>query len=75
MAIGGYNEGSVGFSQVSSAAHLRTAFVNNAVNFVKTHGFDGFDLDWEYPSRLGGSPSDKVCFVNLKRILGSYCFV
>jgi chitinase len=65
VAIGGYNEGSVRFSQVASAAHLRTAFVNNAVTFVQTHGFDGFDLDWEYPSRLGGAPGDKANFALL----------
>jgi chitinase len=38
----------------------RTAFVNNIVNFVRDYGFDGFDLDWEYPSQRGGRSSDKV---------------
>ncbi|KAF2888222.1 hypothetical protein ILUMI_17951, partial [Ignelater luminosus] len=59
IAIGGWNEGSEVYSYVASSAQLRTAFVNNALNFVKTHGFDGFDLDWEYPGQRGGSPSDK----------------
>ncbi|KAF2880907.1 hypothetical protein ILUMI_25265 [Ignelater luminosus] len=62
IAIGGWNEGSEVYSQVVSNAHTRTAFVNNALNFVKTHGFDGFDLDWEYPGQRGGSPSDKHNF-------------
>jgi chitinase len=39
---------------------LRAKFVDNIVNFVKQHGFDGFDLDWEYPTQRGGVEADKV---------------
>ncbi|KAF2895979.1 hypothetical protein ILUMI_10196 [Ignelater luminosus] len=58
ISIGGWNEKSEVFAEVASTSHLRTAFVNNALNFVKTHGFDGFDLDWEYPGERGGSSCD-----------------
>jgi chitinase len=43
-----------------SDSGLRAAFVNNIVNFVAKHGFDGFDLDWEYPAQRGGAAADKV---------------
>lgn len=28
---------------------LRETFVNNIVNAINTYGFDGVDIDWEYP--------------------------
>nr|ADM87517.1 chitinase [Holotrichia oblita] len=62
VAIGGWNEGSTTFSAVASSASLRTAFVNNAASFLQKHGFDGFDLDWEYPAQRGGAATDKNNF-------------
>ena len=34
---------------VSDAAKL-TTFVNNIVDFIGTHGFQGADIDWEFPT-------------------------
>jgi GH18 family chitinase len=36
------------FPQATHSANL-TTFVNNIVNFVNVHGFDGVNIDWEYP--------------------------
>lgn len=60
VAIGGANEKSITFSTVVKSQKLRSAFIKNAVSFVRTRGFNGLDLDWEYPTRNGGSPDDKV---------------
>ena len=56
--------------QVVNSDTTREKFVNNIVQFVKEYGFDGFDVDWEYPTQRGGSYSDRVssliCYVNIK---------
>uniref|UniRef100_T1GD51 Uncharacterized protein n=1 Tax=Megaselia scalaris TaxID=36166 RepID=T1GD51_MEGSC len=41
----------------------------NEVSLLQQHGFDGLDLDWEYPAQRGGAPQDKANFVTwLKEI-------
>nr|CAH7750123.1 unnamed protein product [Callosobruchus chinensis] len=62
IAIGGWNEGATTYSHVLSDPKLRTAFVKNAVEFVKMHGFNGLDIDIEYPGQRGGAASDKITF-------------
>jgi chitinase len=49
----------------------RAKFVKSVVPFLEKHGFQGLDLDWEWPSQshLGGHPSDKEGLVKLVRDL------
>lgn len=60
LAIGGWNEGSVKYSTVAASATLRATFIQSALDLVQSYGFDGFDLDWEYPAQRGGSSADVV---------------
>ncbi|XP_049812393.1 acidic mammalian chitinase-like isoform X1 [Schistocerca nitens] len=69
IALGGWNESSATISAVVNDPSLRAHFVQCAVQFLRTYGFDGLDLDWEYPGHRGGSPGDKVAFVELLKEL------
>ncbi|XP_016929885.3 chitinase-3-like protein 1 [Drosophila suzukii] len=51
VAVGGWNEGSKRFSLVASDPLKRAKFVDDVVRFLQRHGFDGLDLDWEYPGQ------------------------
>jgi chitinase len=52
VAIGGWNVGSAKFSQLAKQPEKRSAFAKEAREFVLKHGFDGLDVDWEYPGKL-----------------------
>lgn len=68
VAMGGYNEGSTVYSNVAASAYLRSAMVENVIGFLRQYGFDGFDLDWEYPGMEGGAPADKQNFIALLQL-------
>jgi chitinase len=40
-------------SKVMSTPSLRTQFIKSSVDAIIKYGFDGFDLDWEYPGKQG----------------------
>ncbi|XP_073847079.1 probable chitinase 10 [Musca autumnalis] len=68
--VGGWNEGSDKFSAMARDPSRRRAFIDSAVAFIKQYGFDGLDIDWEYPAqREGSSPQDKQNFVTLLKEL------
>ncbi|XP_057310495.1 uncharacterized protein LOC130648459 [Hydractinia symbiolongicarpus] len=74
LAVGGWNhegEGSGGpFSKMVNSDFNRMKFIKSAVALLRTHEFDGFDLDWEYPGNRGNSPpGDKQKFTQLCREL------
>lgn len=48
LSNGGWT-GSIHISSCISSAESRTAFANTVIDFVKQHGMDGFDVDFEYP--------------------------
>lgn len=64
ISIGGWadsHDGTNKYSNMVANTESRATFINSVVQFLERFGFDGLDLDWEYPS----SASDKVGFANL----------
>ena len=57
------------FSHVAAYPEAREQFAISSVKLMKKHGFDGVDLDWEYPGQRGEDndfrPSDKDNFTLL----------
>lgn len=46
VAIGGWNEGSTKYSDMSRDPASRRTFVESVVPFLEKYNFDGLDLDW-----------------------------
>ncbi|KAJ3529968.1 hypothetical protein NM208_g9528 [Fusarium decemcellulare] len=48
------------FSDLSSTKAKRATFISELVKFMDRYGFDGADIDWEYPGAgdRGGKPED-----------------
>ncbi|KAL4900084.1 hypothetical protein BDW74DRAFT_171029 [Aspergillus multicolor] len=59
------------FGEIAADATKRKTFANNVVHFMKQYGFDGVDLDWEYPGApdRGGNPEDTDNYVLLLKTL------
>merc|ERR1719309_557665 len=67
LSVGGWNAGSGGFSMMASQADRRAIFIDSVIPYLQKFGFDGLDLDWEYPGTNPGSDpvNDKVHFTSL----------
>ena len=50
VAIGGWND-SAGdkYARLVRSSAARAKFIKNVIEFIEKYGFDGLDLDWEYP--------------------------
>jgi chitinase len=71
LSIGGWshNEGDMAwlFTTMAEKPETRAEFIKASIAFVRTHGFDGIDLDWEYPAdpTRGGRAIDTNNFTAL----------
>lgn len=77
LSVGGWTR-SNRFSDMAADPVRRARFMESAVAFLRRYGFDGIDIDWEYPADIGSPcpafetcqrPEDKRNFVQLAREL------
>ncbi|XP_072396372.1 chitotriosidase-1-like [Diabrotica undecimpunctata] len=71
LAIGGWNEGSRKYSVMADSQQLRQSFADSVLAFLAFYGFDGVDIDWEYPTTRGGIKEDGENFISLLQDLKS----
>jgi chitinase len=69
ISVGGASNSGL-FSDVAMTAASRSRFARSCVQFMEQNGFDGIDIDWEYPVKGGNagnhhSPADKQNFTAL----------
>jgi chitinase len=76
IAVGGWTHNDPGpmqkrFSQMASSKSNRQTFASSVVQFMRTYGFDGLDLDWEYPGlkERGGKREDYDNYVLMTKEL------
>ncbi|KAK7377177.1 hypothetical protein VNO80_02597 [Phaseolus coccineus] len=49
LSIGGGGSNSTAFSLMATTKHTRQVFINSTIHVARQYGFDGLDLDWEFP--------------------------
>jgi len=68
LAVGGWAAASQPFVPVVRTSKSRRAFSRHAAAFLRRHGFDGLDVDWEFPATRGSQPQDMQLFTLLLKV-------
>ncbi|KAL5337119.1 hypothetical protein BJX70DRAFT_399926 [Aspergillus crustosus] len=65
ISVGGWDVGGKVFSDMVRFPGTRKAFINSALAMMTDYGFDGIDIDWEYPAAddRGGAARDTANLV------------
>jgi len=60
ISIGGWNFPSNFWSQMASDSTSRAHFIASCKSFAQQYGFDGIDIDWEYPKSPARTDQVKI---------------
>jgi chitinase len=71
ISVGGYDVARTPrFDSVAAKPAARTKFATALRDFCVTYGYDGVDIDWEYP-KAAGRANTTLLFQELRRVLSS----
>jgi chitinase len=75
ISVGGYSVGAAPFSKMAASSSTRKDFISSTCSFMSKYGFDGADIDWEYPAAtdMGGTTADTANFVTLLKEFREQC--
>jgi GH18 family chitinase len=66
LALGGWGNSS-GFSPMAANSALRATFIANIIKFCQERGYDGVDIDWEYPQTTADRDNLNLLVIELRQ--------
>lgn len=69
LAVGGWKIGSKPFLQMMQSQYTMKIWSQNVIRYLRRYGFDGLDMDWEFPAVRGSPPRHKHDFTTMMKIL------
>ncbi|XP_002979075.2 class V chitinase [Selaginella moellendorffii] len=71
VSIGGAGANTTVFSQMASSSSSRGEFVRSSISLARTYGFDGIDVDWEFPHSAADMTNIASLFSELRQQIDS----
>ncbi|CAN1256450.1 Class V chitinase [Linum perenne] len=69
LSIGGAGANGTAFALMAGNSTTRQVFINSSVSLARSYGFDGLDLDWEFPSSWEEMASFALLVMDWRRLV------